>query len=316
MKPIEDLGSSTWWEIIKWVSMLLLGGGLLFPVLSRFQATRPPTFRVSAINTLDDSNRYEIASNWARGTPVPDLEFNLGLEIFPTYYGPDRGTVRVSVKGGQGQVLGSNSWDEFGKDSRTLSVSLDPYLVALAVDPLDAAYLEENGDYTYPSTQLLVEIVDTSESELLWTDSLWVDNTPWYHFARTSVNYIWAQEVRISVKGQNLGGPSEFFLAVDIYEMTDLDGSPGNPWPWVAGAVKTIDGVVDRGARLSTHFTLPEEVSSGFPFERGKCYAITTILAKKQPYIEPQAGVGWEGWAHMWRFGDWWDTSLVCYPSD
>jgi hypothetical protein len=315
MTSKEKTRRPSWWDILKFLIPLLLGGGLLLQAVQWIRQSRPPRFQVSAVNTLNNGKGYEIANNWAQGTPAPGLKFNLGVEVSPRYYGPNRGEVKVSVKGDEGQILGLESWTEFGEDSGTLFIPFDPYLLVSGVEPLNAAYRQKDGEYLYPSTELLVEIVDTSDSEQLWSDTIRIDNTPWYHFARVSVNYIWKKNVQLFIRGENLGAPSRFFLVADIYEMTNLDGWPSEPWPWIAGTVKAIEGTIGRDSSFSTSLNLPEEASPEFTFEPGKCYVITTVLAKKQPYVELPKGVGWKEWEKTGQFGDWWNTSLVCYPS-
>jgi hypothetical protein len=316
MASEERTNRPSWWEIVKW----LVGSGVLIMlitlVVKLILYLLPPRFAVSATHTLDGSNQYEITNHWIEATPVSGVTLTWGLEVIPTYNGKSLGEVLVLVKGKNGQTLARESWKPFTKDAQTLSVELDPYLLASEVDRL-AAYQEDEGDYIYPVTNLSIEIIKASNpSEPLYADTLTILNTPWYHFAKASTNFLWEERVSVDIfiEGRNLGGPSEFTAGAEVYEITDMSGRPYAPWPKIGYAIEPIDGVIGHDAEFSIRISLPGDAQSAFRFEFGKCYGVVTYVCKRQNYAE-FGDVGWRGSGDIWRFADPGNSLLVCVPT-
>jgi hypothetical protein len=302
------------------VLVFLFGRGVYHQWREDRLQDQPPSFVISAINTLEDSNQYEITDHWIEATsPVPGVELTFGLEIHPTYSGEPLGEVQVRVKGNRGQILETGKWSNLTKESGMLRVALDPYLLASEADLLKAAYQWENNEYTFPRTDLAIEVVRTrNPSSPLYTDTLTLVNTPWYHLAKASEHFLSEEQASVDVyiQGRNLGGASEFTAVAETYEITDMSGRPYQPWPKIGWAVKPIDGVFGRGEEFSTRISLPgdSDSQSVFSFEAGKCYGINTYVCKKQNYAD-FGQAGWRGTGEVWRFGNWGDFLLVCFPT-
>ncbi len=290
-----------------------LGGGILFKVWDWYKEQQEPTFTISAINALTGSNVYEITNYliWYPNIPTSALNLNLGLEVRPTYYGESLGEVQVLVKNTAGEVVARNSWKSLNKDSEPLQIVFNYDVLDSLVDAQEVPYREDQGNYVYPTAELLIEVSKVSDlGHPLHTDTIKVLNTPWYHFSRAIPNFLYedAQTLEVFIKGRNLGDPSEFILLAEVYEITDPAGRPFDPWPKRDWGIVEI-GNVERNAEFSARVAFP---NNRFRFEPGKCYAIKTFAIKKQNYVEFQ-GVGWKESDEVWRFGDWEDFALVCF---
>ncbi len=282
-------------------------GGILNPV-----PMQGPGFTISAINTLAGDNVYEVTNNLIRYDILTStLRLNLGVEVVPTYSGGPLGEIQVLVKNKDSEVVARDSWKPFTKDSGPLQLIFKPNDLRSIVDPQQVPYQEVKGSYVYPSADLLVEISKVSDtSHPLYTSTLKVLNTPWYHFTRVVPNYInpGRQTADIYVKGRNLGAPSEFLILAEAYEITATLGGPNNPWPKRDWIVQDV-GKVERDAEFTAQVTLP---TSRFSFEPGKCYVVRVFAIKKQNYAE-FPGSGWINSGDAWRFGDWDDETLACF---
>lgn len=190
---------------------------------------------------------------------------------------------------------------------------ISPGVLGSIVDTQQVPYQEDRGGYIYPTSDLLVEVSKASDaSHPLYTGTLKVLNTPWYHFTRAAPNYLAGdiQTTDIFVKGRNLGAPSEFVILAEVYEITDTSGREYHPWPKLDWVIEEV-GKVGRGAEFAARIPLP---GNRFKFEPGKCYAVKVFAIKKQNYAEFQ-GTGWKNSGEAWRFGDWNDITLVCFPT-
>ncbi len=272
-----------------------------------------PRFTVSAINTLTGDNVYEVTNYllWF-DIPTSTLRLNLGLEVTPTYSGEPLGEIQVLVKNKDGEIVARDSWKSLQKDSGPLQLIFKPDVLSSMVDAQQVPYQEDKGSYIFPNADLLVEVSKVSDpSHPLYTDKLKVFNTPWYHFSRAVPNFLSGdnQTADIFVKGRNLGAPSEFVILAEVYEITDPAGKPYNPWPKRGWIVENV-GKVERDAEFSARVALPGDQ---FRFEPGKCYGVKVFAIKKQNYAEFQSP-DWKNSGDAWRFGDWEDFALVCFP--
>jgi len=315
MSPILTPSRRINWQLLLVVFGFVFGSGVFFKVIELVNQGQAPKFAVSAINTLTGNNVYEITNHllWYKEIPSSTLSLDLGLEVRPTYSGESLGEVQVLAKNRAGKVVARDSWKSLNKDSRPLQLILDSHILDSVVDAQRAPYQEDKGNYVYPSADLTVEVSKVSDpSHPLYTDTLKVLNTPWYHFSRAVPDFLNGdiQSVDFFVKGRNLGDSSEFVILTEIYEITDTAGGPFNPWPKLNSNFEEV-GKVERNTEFAIHITVP---SNQFKFERGKCYAVKTFAIKKQNYAEFPSDV-WSNSSEAWRFGDWEDLGLVCSPN-
>jgi len=293
---------------------LLFGNNLVQQWQVRHDKDKPPSFEISAINTLGDRNIYEITNHIRSATPAEPITITWGLQVIPTYKGERTfGEVRVLVKDRQGQVLAEGKWDNFDKESKPLLVGLDPYRLCSEVGSVDlAGGFQESpfggGAFTPPETAYDVEIVPASHlNEPLMTDKLILRNSPWYHYATASA---WrGNSMDIHVYGKNLGGPSDFAVIGEIFEINDLQGSPWNPWPRVDYKEVLVAGVAS-GQELTATLSFP--AINDFRFEKGKLYVASIFLSKEQNYIVFPDGA-WQRTGHKWRLGSY-STRLLVSP--
>jgi hypothetical protein len=301
------------WKLMITVISLLVGGGIFWKIYDLVLESRAPGFTVSAVNTLEGKNVYELTNFLIWNQEPPGLKLNLGLEIRPVYYGKPLGEVQVVVKNKDGMVLAHHSWKSLNKGSEPLRLVFDSAILSSIVEVQPAFYQQDEEGYIYPKSDLAVEVSRISDpGHPLYTDTLAILNTPWYHFSRVVPNLLGQglQNVDIFVQGRNLGAPSEFMILTEVYEINDIAGRPYAPWPKVYWTVNEV-GKVDRDAEFTARISL---LSGQIKFDPGKCYAIKTFAIKKQNYVEFQ-GAGWKDSGEAWRFGDLEDYSLVCYPT-
>lgn len=302
------------WILIPAVLTILFGTyGIAFRFGEWYQQSKSPDFSVLAINTLETGNTYEVTDYL--GGDIANLKLTLGLEVRPKYYGDPLGEVQVEVKDKNNKVVARNSWTSLSKDSGPLQIPFDRNTLVSAVDA-QVPFQDEGDSYNPPVTDFPIKISKISDPDHpLFLGKLQVLNTPWYHFSRASPNILWAdhQTVDISVKGENLGAPSEFMILAEIYGITDTNGKPMAPWPKLDWITQVI-GRVERSKEFAAHVALPTNRTK---FEPGKCYAIKTFVIKEQNYADPRnadKSVAWKDWEDAWRFGDSEDLALVCFP--
>ena len=218
---------------------LLFGDNLYRQWRQSRDESEPPKFDISAINTLGERNVYEI-TNHIQDLPAPDVPITLtwGLQVIPTYKGSSPyGEVRVLVKDKQHQVLAEGKWDDFDRDSQTLMVPLDAHRLSREVERVAlAGGFQENifggGEFTPPEAVLDIEIVRANLlNSPLMTDTLVLRNSPWYHYTAMAAPQGDSRSVYVYAK--NLGGPSDFDVIGEVFEITEVPGSEWHNWPWV-----------------------------------------------------------------------------------
>jgi hypothetical protein len=286
------------WKNWLTIISLLFGSGIIFTAYQIFMSVQPPKFRVSAINTLENSKVYETTNHFIDINPstgINGLVLNWGLEIIPSYNGNTQyGEVRVVVTDAGGNKVAENKWDNFTSKSQTLKVDLNPYILSQKVAWVDYVSpfqnnIFETGVYKPPETDFEIKIIQSSNpTQPLHTDTLKVVNAPWYHYSTVSS---WKPDGSIDfyVYGKNLGGASEFAVVCDIFEISELPGWAWNPWPSLDYQIKHI--TLTSGQEFSTTLHFPQ--NAGFSFEKGKIYFANIYLSKKQNYAEFPQG-SWE----------------------
>lgn len=260
---------------------------------------QPPEFKVSALNTLDGSKVYEITNHFIGANPAEvekkGLRLKWELEIVPSYQGDAQyGEIQVIVTDENNNKVAENKWDNFTKQSTTLKVDLNPYVLSQKVGWVDymSPFKEnifETNVYSPPETNFIIKIIQASNpSQPLYTDTLKVVNAPWYHYSTLSA---WKSDgsVDIYVHGKNLGGASEFAVVCDIFEISP-PGWAWNPWPSLDYQIEYIS--LKSGQEFSTTLHFPQK--AGFRFEEGKIYFANIYLSKKQNYGEYSQG-SWQG---------------------
>jgi hypothetical protein len=300
------------------VITLLFGDSLIARASGWLKRRQPPTFEISALNTLA-SNQYEIGYLLVNdGKETDGLKFDWELQIIPTYRGDSLGKVDAIVRREDGEEIGSDSWREFTANPPTLIVQLDPLKVMSALDPLPGHYFEQDGRYIFPEEELTLEIRRAGTGKLLDSATFTLLNTPWYHYTKISHPLLWeGQETTdIFTHVRNLGGAGEFVSVVEIFEITTLAGEPYSPWPKIGWITADIKEPAGQGEEIESHFRLPDDSQAYFEFEPGKCYAVRTYATKKQNYIRDEQGRPIDWHSHAWRFADPPDELRVCYVTE
>jgi len=300
------------------ILVFLFGNNIVQQRKQSNKENTPPRFEISAINTLTRTNVYEVTNNmlWFSDSTTQTLNLNMGLEVTPRYSGDPLGEVQVAVKNEDGKVVARDSWKSFDKSAGPLQVKFTSGMLNSFVDLQQLPYQEDKGNYVYPKADMVVEVSRVSDlGHPLYTDTLTILNTPWYHFAKAFPSFLRGgiRAVDVFIKGRNLGAPSEFMILAESWVVTDTTRSPSsqyNPWPKDNFVVEEI-GKVERDAEFSARVTLSGDK---FKFEPGKCYAIKTFAIKEQPYVEFQ-NAEWNNSFEAWRFGDWEDWTMVCAPT-
>lgn len=299
---------------MKFVIPLLVGGGLIWQAGPRlyaaYTAKKPPTFEISAINTLQ-RNVYEVTNHIIGATPTDPISMNWGLQVIPHYRGNPRGEVRVLVKNTQGLALAQGQWEDFDKHSKTLSIPLSPYRLAPEVEriDLDSGFrhnIFDGATFNPPEAKFKIEIVQVNRpNPPLLTDSLILRNSPWYHYTTLSA---WHDgSIDVYVHGMNVGGASDFCIVSEVFEVREVPGRPLANWPRV-DAKHIIIGGIGSGHAFNATVSFPS--ADRFRFESGRAYCIGTFVAKKQDYAQFRDGA-WQSSTDRWRLGSFSTKHLV-----
>lgn len=299
-----------WYKVLDVVKTVVryvwpvLGSGLFLAFLQWWGARQPPTFAISAINTLGERNVYEITDHIIDSSPADPITITWGLQVIPTYKGgTSYGEVRVLVKNEQGFVLAQGQWDNLDKDSKTLSIPLDPHKLAPEVGRVEyGTGPRENifagGKFDPPQATFSIEVVPATRLDSpLVTDTLVLRNAPWYHYTVLSG---WHDgSVDVYACGKNLGGASDFAIVSEVFEIREVPGRPWDNWPGVDSQEVLIEDV-KPGQEFTATLSFP--ATPGFQFEDSGVYYIATWVSKKQGYIQFQDGP-WEVSGDKWRIG-------------
>jgi len=307
------------WALVLSVVVFIFGGGIIWNIKEYREQNAPPNFSVSAINTLEGENVYEITNHFMEVDPsigLDGISLEWGVEVVPQYSGNKQyGEVRVLVKDEDGTVLAEEGWSNFSQDSTTLSVPLNPFLLAQSVDKIDlhggfSDNVFETKTFIFPESTFEIEIVQaTNLSTPLHTDKLIIRNSPWFHYSALSS---WKNDshdsIDIYILGKNLGEPSDFAVMGEVYEITEVPGTMWQPWPRLGHQQKVVS--VEEGEEFTTNLTFPEGSESDFEFEIGKTYLVHTYLIKRQNYIEFDEW-SWDSNGERWRLGSFGNRLLV-----
>lgn len=292
------------------ILVFMLGTGVL-----RGGRYETPRFTVSAINTLcEECMVYETTNHLTESDPADAMTLTWGLQVIPHYNGDRQyGRVDVLVKNPRGEVVHRDTWASFCRDSESLVVDLDPYELSREVDRI-WAYREnifEADGFEPPEAVFTVEIATaTGRTFPVDKPELIVRNVPFCLYTAVSDWYEDGDAVDVFVCGKNLGGPSDFYVVGYVFEVTDIGGGPWHaqyPWPCVDYQESLTTGV-DSGEGFTATLTFPD--APDFAFEAGKTYVVTTLLIKKQNYVD-FSDSSWDSAPCKWKFGGIHTTHLL-----